>query len=142
MSELTKIYEVWQFGRGEAKPFIKDYGFINSRRKLYGLFKSTSVFLYPTKYESFGKVIIESGAAGTPVIMQKNSKVGIDKSLPFIFEANFSSMEDLILNIKLATLAKFKNEKAGNPWLDLCKKRYSPSAQAKKYICLYRSLIK
>ena len=90
MSELTKIYEVWQFGRGEAKPFIKDYGFINSRRKLYGLFKSTSVFLCPTKYESFGKVIIESGAVGTPVIIQKeSSKVGIDKSLPFIFEAIF-----------------------------------------------------
>ena len=142
LSELTEIYEVCQFGRGDAKPSIKDYGFINSRQELYGLFKSISVFICPTKYESFGKVIIESGAAGTPVIIQKSAKIGIDKTLPFIFEADFSSMSDLVLNIKHATLAKFKNERAGNPWFDLCKKRYSPSTQAKKYLSLYRSLIK
>ncbi len=142
LSELTEKYEIWQFGRGKAKPFIKDFGFINSPFKLYGLFKSTTVFICPSKYESFGKVIIESGAAGTPVIIQSNSQIGIDKSLPFIFQADFSSIIDLVSNIELATLAKLENERAGNPWFDLCQKRYSPTIQAKKYISLYKSLIK
>ncbi len=140
--ELNEIFEFAQFGRGIANPNIKDFGFINSRHELYSLYKSATVFLFPSRFESFGKVIIESAAVGTPVVVQQGAKIGIDKSLPFMFEANFSNLTDLISKIKLASLAKKENKLRGNKWFELCNKLYSPSTQAKKYIELYEKVIK
>ena len=140
--ELSKKFEIAQFGRGDDYPRLKDFGFISSRKMLYALYESASVFINPTKFEPFGKVIIESAAVGTPVIIQKGANIGIDKSLPFIFEADFSSLKDLISRIEIATKAKKKNNNLGNEWYDICTKLYSPTAQAKKYIDLYRDILK
>jgi glycosyltransferase involved in cell wall biosynthesis len=44
------------------------YKYINNKKDLRKILSKSNIFLFPSYYESFGKVILESLACGTPVI--------------------------------------------------------------------------
>ena len=69
--------------RKEVKELIKQYGldkyfkFLGnvSDNHLRGLYKNAIALLFPSKYEGFGRPVIESLALGTPVIAMKTSSI-------------------------------------------------------------------
>jgi len=62
---------------GKTEKFLKQFadyknvnyiGYIRSRKKLRKIFSNSDLFIFPSYYESFGKLIIESLSCGIPVI--------------------------------------------------------------------------
>ena len=49
-------------------PNVNYIGYIGSRKKLRKIFSNSDLFIFPSYYESFGKLIIESLSCGIPVI--------------------------------------------------------------------------
>lgn len=70
----NKEYEFLIFGETKKyfdfftqKKNVKFFGYINSIQ-LKNIFKESTVFIFPSLYESFGKIILESLSCGTPVV--------------------------------------------------------------------------
>ncbi len=121
---------------------LKNFGFINDRKKLNYLYSAADVFLMPSLQEAFGKTALESIYSGTPVIsfadtgcaeIIENKKTGFlvsEKSASsFINGINFVKK-----NIEIFKPSNFrKNRKFLN--------KFSQKTIAQKYIKLYNQIL-
>lgn len=67
-------------GKGDASEYVKKYlsekiEYIDylDKKKLYYYYKSSSIFVLPSYYDSWGQVVCEAMSCGVPVIISKNT---------------------------------------------------------------------
>ncbi len=121
---------------------LKNFGFIDDRKKLNNLYSSADVFLMPSLQEAFGKTALESIYSGTPVVAFSNtgiSEIISDKKTGIIVEErNSNSIIKAIEYIKdnqlKFSISNFENNKE-------IKSKFSRNNIALQYINLYNNLI-
>ncbi len=117
---------------------IKYLNYVYSKRELGKIFLKSDLFIFPSHLESFGKVIIESLACGTPVIA--NKKFGAKDIISHKkdgFLVNNQNLKDYIDGInyfKNCNLKKIRNN------CILKSKKYNPEIIGNKFIQLYKKL--
>ena len=123
------------FKKNEKVRFL-DY--IKSKKKLSDIFLSSDLFIFPSHLESFGKVIIESLACGTPVIA--NNKFGAKDIIShkkdgfLVNNQNLKEYIDGINYFKNRNLKKIKNN------CILKSQKYNIELIGNKFIELYKNL--
>lgn len=137
---LKNDFAVSQFGRGVPYPDVADLGFMENFFDVLSAYSNSDVLIFPSILEPFGKVILESGAVGTPVVIDRYAKVGVDENLPFIFKCDIKNYADLKATLFKARAAKINNIQHGNFWFNEIKKRYNTEKIIQSYLELYDEL--
>lgn len=130
-----KTKKFLDFFRNEKK--VKYLGYINSEIKMQKTFLNSDLFIFPSYYESFGKLIIESLANGIPVIANKayGAKDIISHKYDGYLVENHS-LSDYVRGINY-----FKNKKK-SVWKDCVSKsqKYKIDVIGKMYSNVYEKL--
>lgn len=120
---------------------LKNFGFIDDRKKLNNLYSSADVFLMPSLQEAFGKTALESIYSGTPVINFANTgaaEIIDDRKTGFIVEEKSSKcfIEGINFFRKNQKHIKLSSFNRSNRSL----KKFSKKNIAIKYINLYKKI--
>ena len=116
----------------------KYLNYINSKKELAKFFLKSDLFIFPSHLESFGKVIIESLACGTPVVA--NKKFGAKDIISHKkdgFLVNNQNLNDYIDGINYFRNCNFK--KIRNNCI-LKSQKYNIELIGNKFIQLYKKL--
>ncbi len=116
----------------------KYLNYVNSKKELAKIFLKSDLFIFPSHLESFGKVIIESLACGTPVVA--NKKFGAKDIISHKkdgFLVNNQNLNDYIDGINYFRNSNFK--KIRNNCI-LKSQKYKIELIGNKFIQLYKKL--
>jgi glycosyltransferase involved in cell wall biosynthesis len=132
---------------GETKKYLdffknnkktKYLNYVNSKKKLSRFYLKSDLFIFPSYLESFGKVIIESLACGTPVIANKKfgakDIISHKKDGYLVNNQNLNDYIDGVNYFKNCNLKKIRNN------CILKSKKYNIELIGNKFIQLYKKL--
>ncbi len=80
-------------------PFIQSAGYIDSDHELAKVYSSAHITLYPSRADTFGLVIIESLACGTPVITTP-IETHVSLELPLLYASSVEGFAEKVLEVK------------------------------------------
>lgn len=116
-------------------------GAVAEPEKLAGLYSVADVTVVPSRYETFGQVIIESMACGTPVVCFDNSgQRDIISHRQDGYLAAFGSVADFTKGIRWL-LEEADSSQVAARALEKVKKCYSEEVVARQYIEFYRQIL-
>ena len=116
----------------------KYLNYINSKRELSKIFLKSHLFIFPSHLESFGKVIIESLACGTPVIA--NNKFGAKDIISHKKDGYLVNNQNLDDYINGINYFKNCNSKKIRDNCILKSQKYNIELIGNKFIQLYEKL--
>jgi glycosyltransferase involved in cell wall biosynthesis len=118
-------------------------GFVMDERLLAIAYSAADVFVFPTRTEVFGLVILESMACGTPVLSFEVGGVP-DMVRPGVTgylakPENWAELRDLLVRLLQDDSLR---QKLGEQCRDVVWKEYSSSLQAERHVEVYREAIR
>jgi glycosyltransferase involved in cell wall biosynthesis len=122
-------------------PFI-DFGYVSSDRLKAICYSAADLFVHPTRGESFGLVLLESMACGTPMVSYRVGGV-TDLVRPGItgYLAEQGSPNDLLHGIALLLKEDDLRRQMGVECREIAVREYGIELQAQRYLSLYTQLL-
>jgi glycosyltransferase involved in cell wall biosynthesis len=127
----------------EAEIQVVNLGYINNASLMTMAFSASDLFVFPSRAESFGQVILESMACGTPVVAQdigpipelvRHGKTG--------YLAFPENAEDITKGILQLLEDKSLKERMGKNCRAVAEAEYPIELEVSRHIDLYRRLLK
>lgn len=143
--EDKEKYELVIVGRGGQSSILGDYnrrymGYISSDKKMNELYNLANVFILPSRAENFPCSILESMAAGTPVIASNAGGIAeqVDEKTGWLFEVNNYRQLSQIINAIAEKTDELRD--MGMQCLKRVKKYFTEEKMLREYQQLYKKI--
>jgi glycosyltransferase involved in cell wall biosynthesis len=150
--ERYRDVRLWLIGEGEERPrleqMVQDLG-IRSHVTLLGLRDNTTLsryyaaadlFVLPSRLESWGAVMLEALACGTPVVAT-NTAGGLEVQALFPQDVTVTAREDPDALAAAVCQSLARRSRTGETTRNRLRSEFSVSACARQYLDVYRSAI-